>query len=767
MTEGPPSRRIDEQRYKRICDASPDAIFIVDTNGCITFTNQRVADHFGYTPDELIGENVELLLPPDIADEHVSLRSKYFESPKTRSMGLGLDLQARKKDGTTFPVDISLSPLNTDNGLEAIAVVRDITEHESLRRKHRSVLQAVPDPIFELDPATGIVLEATEQASELLGYDRDELVGREYVDLHPSDDVDLYRTLLDELVENGKTLTSTLPDGSDIIIQTKEGNRLPIEVNATLTTVESGQRVIAVIRDISKRKEQEDRLREAQQRQAAILDAVPVPLVIASLKTGEPVVQWVNAAFKRVFGLTEAELRGISIDQHIVTEHTSSEAVSINRKLAQGQPVTQEVQRKTADGEVRSFLLEATPLSLGDRNEAIGAYVDFTEQRRLLRKRKLLSSVTRSIGEAKTFEDGLTRVIRLVCEYSEWDYGEVWLPDNRQRLVFAAGFTEDPTIESFCEASQNFTMEIGEGLPGRVGSTGSSEWSVDVSSEPNTLFVRADLAKEVGLRTAFGIPISSEGEILAVLVFFCRVRREQDDYLLEDVTDVISNLDSLARQKRSETKLRRRNERLEQFSRVISHDIRNPLNVASGYLQLAKDDLSGEHLDVAANALDRLDELVGDLLEWARQGMLVDETEEVDLAESVNRCWYSVATGDATLEVDGTTSILADRSRFDQLMENLLRNAVQHGGEDVTIRIGSLHDGFFFEDDGPGIPSAIRDRVFEVGFSSEDDGTGFGLAIVYEIVEAHGWHVEVGPSREGGARFEITNVEIVSSYQQP
>lgn len=103
-------------------------------------------------------------------------------------------------------------------------------------------------------------------------------------------------------------------------------------------------------------------------------------------------------------------------------------------------------------------------------------------------------------------------------------------------------------------------------------------------------------------------------------------------------------------------------------------------------------------------------------------------------------------------------SVRADRSRLRQLVANLLRNAVAHGGETVTITVGELDEGFYVEDDGPGIPQKTLDTVFEGGYSTSEDGTGFGLSIVKQVAEAHGWTVGVTEGANGGARFEITGV---------
>ena len=254
----------------------------------------------------------------------------------------------------------------------------------------------------------------------------------------------------------------------------------------------------------------------------------------------------------------------------------------------------------------------------------------------------------------------------------------------------------------------------------------------------------------------------------------------------------------------------RQRERLDRFVSGVSHDLRSPLNVAQGRLQMARDDAESEHLDVAATAVDRTVELIADLLTLAKQGEKPRELESVGLRETVEECWATVATGDATLVVESDRRVLADPSRLKQLLENLIGNSVEHGrsrdgdavsrddensvsefsnhstgsraepgdavahgGDDVTVTVGavtpmytttradtSLPTGFYVADDGPGIPEAERDRVFEVGYTTDAAGTGFGLNIVREVAAAHGWEVRVTESAAGGARFEVTGVAV-------
>ena len=203
-----------------------------------------------------------------------------------------------------------------------------------------------------------------------------------------------------------------------------------------------------------------------------------------------------------------------------------------------------------------------------------------------------------------------------------------------------------------------------------------------------------------------------------------------------------------------------REKRLEQFASVVSHDLRNPLNVAQGRLELAQEACESEHLDAIEDAHKRMESLIEDLLTLAREGKPVTESESVDLETVVEASWQNVQTADGDVAISLDSTVEADPSRLRQVFENLIRNAIEHNDGAVTITIGELEDGFFVEDDGSGIPEEDHEKLFEAGYSTTPNGTGFGLSIVQQIVEAHDWEIAVTESETGGARFEISGVNF-------
>lgn len=196
--------------------------------------------------------------------------------------------------------------------------------------------------------------------------------------------------------------------------------------------------------------------------------------------------------------------------------------------------------------------------------------------------------------------------------------------------------------------------------------------------------------------------------------------------------------------------------------RILSHDLRTPLQVAEGRLALAEEDLNQEHLRAARRALERMDELIEDALHLASEETWIKEIEPVDLGEVARRSWENVPHEDAQLTVETTGILAADRSRLQQMLENLFSNSVIHGGScvTVTITLQSDPDGFIVSDTGGGIDPNLRETVFDPSFSTFSGGMGYGLSIVYRIATAHGWTVDVCERNEGGARFEFTGVDV-------
>jgi len=243
--------------------------------------------------------------------------------------------------------------------------------------------------------------------------------------------------------------------------------------------------------------------------------------------------------------------------------------------------------------------------------------------------------------------------------------------------------------------------------------------------------------------------------------------------ILDDRRNVAVVMRDVTERRRRKRELERKNERLEEFASIVSHDLRNPIQVLDGRLShlesvvgdgplgegaaLGEGESLTDQVEPMRRSVDRMSGLVEDMLTLAQQGTAVDETEVVEIAAVAEEAWTTTDAPAATLAVDADLAVAADPSRLRQLFENCFRNAADHGPDDVAIRVGDLPDGrgFYIEDDGPGIPESERAEIFELGHTTSDDGTGLGLGIVSEIVDAHGWSIAVTDGETGGARFEV------------
>ncbi|NLV06519.1 HAMP domain-containing protein [Haloarcula rubripromontorii] len=218
---------------------------------------------------------------------------------------------------------------------------------------------------------------------------------------------------------------------------------------------------------------------------------------------------------------------------------------------------------------------------------------------------------------------------------------------------------------------------------------------------------------------------------------------------------------------RSSRELERQNERLDEFASTLSHDLRNPLTVARGHVELLATRLSDQetdsddlqsHIEKLEDAHDRIESIIDDVLTLTRKGASVEETAPVPLEAVVTDAWDNIDNKSASIEVTGSRTIDADRTRLLRAFENLFRNAIDHVGPEVTVTVGLTEHGFYVADDGPGIPTDAVDSIFEYGHTTSEDGTGLGLSIVKTIAEAHGWRLYIDTTYPDGAMFVFADV---------
>ena len=384
-----------------------------------------------------------------------------------------------------------------------------------------------------------------------------------------------------------------------------------------------------------------------------------------------------------------------------------------------------------------------------DREHVLMIARDITDRKERETALKALHGMATTIQTADTVEEACELTVTAAADILDFELCSVLIQERDLLVPYAMSESARPDTAR--------TMRVDEGLAGKSFQNTES-YVVDK--------IRSDDVTQPSLEvieSGLSAPIGEHGVFQAVSVEPGAF--DETDITLAEllVSHTRTAIDRIER----EEALTRKTERLEEFASFVSHDLRNPLNVATLRTQLLAEDCDSEHLDGLEGALDRMERLIDELLTLARQGDTIGDTEPVSLDSVVHRAWSNVETEDAALDCRTDRTLYADRNRLTAVLENLVRNAIEHGSDDgsgvgVTVRVGDTADGtgFYIADDGTGIPESEREQVFQSGYSRVDDGTGFGLSIVRDIVEAHDWEVRVTDSAEGGTRFDITSVEF-------
>ncbi|MDS0476648.1 PAS domain S-box protein [Natrinema sp. 1APR25-10V2] len=466
-------------------------------------------------------------------------------------------------------------------------------------------------------------------------------------------------------------------------------------------------------------------------RYRSFVDRVADPMYVLD-EQGRCIV--VNDALLEYTGYERDQIEGRQVGEFISDPAYETATTTIERLYEQNDSSRDafEVPIRAADGETRIGEAHITVITTdsGDYAGSVGVIRDITERKERLRELGQYKAIVEiaPIGLLVVDEDG--HIIWHNEEFTD-DLGitdRVLVGTDFANLQ-TEGYFPNATLENYLERVRHLLSS--ENDDDQVAY--EEEWVGDDGERGIT---------EVNM----GLLPLEDGEFAGTV------------YAFRNVTDRITYREELERQ----------NERLEKFASLVSHDLRNPLNVAQGHLDLLETKCDDESIDETRWAVNRMEELIDDLLALARYGRTVADREQIELAELAEVAWAGVDTADATMIANLEGTITAHKGRVRELLENLFRNAIDHGGEDVTVTVGqfdleSEQAGFFVEDDGSGLPDS--DDIFEFGHTTADDGTGLGLGIVTEIADAHGWGISAYSGDDGGARFEIRGVTILDGEQ--
>jgi formate hydrogenlyase transcriptional activator len=505
---------------ERLYESLPDAVVLTNVNGEISRANARAEKLFGYSRAELLGQPVEMLIPDRLRAEHLGQRNSYHHDPRLRPMGAGLELYAKRKDGTEFPVDIMLSPFDTGEGRTVIAVVRDITERArtvQALKESRALLEKLfessPDGVVLVTGLEGRILRVNAQAEKMSGYRRDELLGQSL------------EILIAPRSRNAHGLGRLLyrpegrVDGAGAILELyalrKDGVEFPVEITCSPVETDDGQMVLGVVRDVTARKQAEDNLRQSEERLRSIVESVK-DYAIFTLDPEGRVTSWSPGAH-RIKGYRAEEILGQSASRFYTAEdvarnkpeHVLSQAAEKGRFEDEGWRVRKDGTR---------FWANVVITAVRDNSAALRGFVkvtrDFTGRKQ--GEEALLLQVTNTLISNLDIRRLLAAISAGIREVAPHDFAGVALYDaslkqlrlhildapdgsDRQREGLALPMEESPSGQVF---------RSGEPLVLNQLETSGGPYSPG--------FVRG--WTQMGMKSGCWLPLLNRGRVLGTLI---------------------------------------------------------------------------------------------------------------------------------------------------------------------------------------------------------------------------------------------------------
>jgi len=633
----------------------------------------------------------------------------------------------------------------------------------------RSIVERAADAIVTIDER-GTVRYANRGVERVLGHDPDELVGEPLAAIVPERLRPSHLDAVDRYIETDEPapvraafeLTATHADGHEVSLSI-----------AFREHEYDDERVFSgIVREAADRTDADRERADAVHNQRELLGRMAEAVFGID---EEERITYANERAQTI--LTEAmgrepsaDVEGLHLWEEIPEAVDTTFYDKYHEAMATQEPVTFEEYYEPMETwfEVRASPSETgLSVSLRDVTERHEYRSTLEERERVLRD---LYEITADAD--RSFDEQVAALLERGCDALEMSYGSLSrVRDDEYEFEIVAAPAES-------DVRAGDTADLSATNCERAVATRERLVLADVAADAPDLAKRGGYT-ELGIASYLGAPVFVEDDVYGTFCFYDDEPRE-DDFSEWEATlvDLLSQWVGyeLAR-KRAQERLERQNERLDQFASILAHDLRNPLNVLEGSLELAEKSGATDDFERCRWAIDRMQVLIDDVLLLARSDDEIEDPEPVELAALVDTCWRTVATEGATLRNEADRTVAADPSRGRQLMANLIRNAVEHGstsksdshsesddsvdhgGEGVEIVVGDTEDGFYVADDGPGLPEADGESVFDAGYSTSPDGTGLGLNIVDRVAEAHGWDVTAEESERGGARFEFSGVE--------
>ncbi|GAB3316064.1 GAF domain-containing protein [Haloplanus salinarum] len=663
-------------------------------------------------------------------------------------------------------------------------------DYEESTRPYRSIIEAVRDGVFVVN-LDGTITYVNDSLCSLTGRERNELVGNTFDTLVESGLVESAE------FERFVTTINSIADGEiqDEILTFEIGQETEqmVDVRVSKHIRDDGtDDIVGVVRDVTER---ERRARAAEQKQEVLAKLYQVGAEDAL--TFEQKAERILSIGCKYLDLPFGFLSKIEEDTqeivHAVGDHTLLQPdetapleQSYCRKTIQSDDLVgmQDARAELGEDDSAYELFDlgcyigtkvmvgenlygtfcfAAPhdrdreFNAGEREviKLLGQWAGYELERQRFEDRlESLHEVSQRLLTAETTTDVAQITMEMVVELLNLPVSAFWEYDATEDVLRAVAET-DEAVRVVGEAP---TFERGDALIWESFDSGKIRYYEDLTEQPETY------NPETPLRSEVHVPCGNQGIITSSATeprAFDEIDIESLRLLEALVTEAITAVKREEQLAERGEALQRQNDRLEEFADVVAHDLRNPMTGAVGFLEIARKTNESQHFERVEQSLDRMEELIDELLMIARGDRQAINIRTHQLQPIVEEAWSYTDAPKASLSADDPLGeIQADETRLLQLFGNLFRNSVEHGGDDVTVEVGPLADegGFYVADDGPGFSEKQRTEIEALGDTDEMSGIGIGLMSVIDVVEAHGWDLLV-PATDQGARIEIRTGE--------
>ena len=733
-------KQAELRKYELTVENSIDLLAACDTDYDLLFANEQYQDFHGI--DSIDVSKTSL---PEVLEDEWDRTVKAHVDRTLEGEIVRYEMERGRSNGDVQTLDIRYYPLREDDGtiIGVVAAMRDLTNVWEEKREREKIIERVTDAIVEVDENWRFTL-VNQQAEALYDMSEEYLLGRDFwtvfTEARGTRFEEEYRTVMETrepttFVEH----FSQLDGWFDITVFPKDDGGLAF-----------------YFVEVTEQRQRQDDLEQSNALLSTLFNTLPAGVLAENESRN---VLAVNERLFDLFGLPGTTEEAIGADCARIAEQVSEEFVDpsgfveqIDELVSAREPKNNE---RLALQDGRTFERDYRPIELPDGQGHLWLYRDITDGTNLARQLKDLNRVTQELMSTDTQEEVVEIGVETARDLLDMDANSIHQYDTGSEELIPMEVTDD----IYDLVGEPPTFSDGDSIAWRVYQRGEPLAVNDVHGDPDRH------TPDTPIRSELYLPLGDYGILLAGST--SSEAFDDQDVLLGEIlagglTTALEQIEQTEQLRDREHELTNQNDRLEEFASIVSHDLRNPLNVAEGRLELAQTECDSEHLDNVQQAHGRMWALIDDLLTLARDGESELDSEPVALKPLVEGCWTNIQTDAATLIIDTEQTFQGSKRRLKQLFENLMRNAIEHGGEDVTVMVGAMDDGFYVEDDGSGIPAGDRDDIFETGYSTNEGGTGFGLSIVKQVAEAHNWKIKITDRTAGGARFEITGVGVVA-----